>query len=106
MTTSTTVIVRDPVDRAGLFDAARRIAGDAPEWNEHDFGDITMLQTAPGSFAEDGNPEGHALVLFTSSGFGDNRAAHGRLAGELLNWLAARGIKAAWRYEDDDWAWS
>ncbi len=122
MATSTTVIVRDPADPRGLFDAARRIAGDAPLWHEHDFGDVLILQAesgqgalaqvsvhfpaAGGSWHDDGNPEGFALVLFTTSGPDDLRARHERLAGELLNLLAERGLKAAWRYEDDPWTWS
>ncbi len=122
MATSTTVIVRDPADPRCLFDAARRIAGDAPLWHELDFGDVLMLQAesgqgalaqvsvhfpaAGGSWHDDGNPEGFALVMFTTSGFDDLRARHERLAGELLNLLAGRGLKAAWRYEDDPWTWS
>ena len=122
MATSTTVIVRDPADPRDLFASARRIAGDAPRWNEHDFGDIVMIQAEPGqgapalvsvhypaaggSWHDDDNPEGFAVVLFTTSGFDDARDLHERIAGELLAVLAARGLKAAWRHEDDAWTWS
>src|SRR6185437_8997344 len=117
MTTTTTVIVRDPADPYDLFDCARQIAGDAPLWHEHNFGNVRMLQTESGQGAaaqvslhwspgaerwhDDDNPDGFALILFTTSGGDDPRERHERMAGYLLNVLAARGLKAAWRYEDD-----
>ncbi|HET9975660.1 MAG TPA: hypothetical protein VFQ68_46070 [Streptosporangiaceae bacterium] len=122
MATSTTIIVRDPADPYDLFDIARQLAGDVPRWREHDFGAVRMLQTDSGQGAaaqvsvhyaadlsrwnDDDNPEGFAVVLFTTSGGDYPRERHERMAGDLLNCLAARGVRAAWRFEDSPWMWS
>lgn len=116
-----TVIVRDPVDPYNLFAAAKEAVGNPPRWHKMDFGDVRMIQAvsgqeaeasvsvhypvAGGPWSEDGDPEGYASILFTTSG--DARIERlERIAADLGARLADGGLGWLWQIPeaaDDSW---
>jgi hypothetical protein len=120
------VIVQDPVDASGLFQAARKAAGGAPEWTLFDgpgYSDVNMLRTnddqgaaaiadvqyPPGGGPyprEDDAPDGYARVIFTSAYLADEAAVRQRHVGlvvAVVRWLNERGLRWWWHHEDEPW---
>jgi hypothetical protein len=120
MGTSMTVIVRDPVDPYDLFAAAKKAVGDPPRWHEMEFGDVRMIQAASGQgaeasvsvhypasggvWSEEGDPEGHAAILFTTSGDA-RRERLERIAAALGVWLGRCGLDWLWQIQEGDGSW-
>ena len=129
MSTDTSLITLDPVDPRELFDAARKAAGDPANWTLHDgpeYGGVPMYQTHGNPSANAGvtvhfpagggpypreqgsdAPDGYAHVGFGTGTFIDDMDAmwrhHAGLVRKLGQWLDGRGIRWAWRFEDDPW---
>lgn len=127
MSTTTAVIVQDPVNARELFDAARTVVGNPGLWALHDgaafSSRVNMYQTqsdqgakaiASVHFRAGGGPlpraetqgqDGYALVTFSGGGDSQDeiRTRHTKLATALGRWLDARGIRWRWSFEDDPW---
>jgi hypothetical protein len=128
MSTTTSIIVRDPVSARELFDAARSVVGNPELWDLHDgtafSSRVNMYQTqcdqgakamvsvhfpADGGLLPAADTEGQGgyarvdLSVTGDQGAGEIRARHAELAAALGRWLDARGISWCWAIEDDPW---